>query len=265
MRVYFRYISSSIQEYMAYRVSFLMELINRIGLMLIQISMWTALLAFNSLDTSAGEITLGTMITYSFLTTSIGILLTNQITGQLNGTIRSGNIALDFIRPISITNKLLAQYFGTKIIQIVIQFLPTLFVYLAFFYDKSINFYNIPYFILSLIGAIILTLLISYIVGLVAIWWTDSWPLNMFMDSIMKLLSGMWIPLWLFPDWLEKISHYLPYSSIYYGPIQILLGKTNINGVYNILLTQLVWIVGLFVIQKILWICGTNKITIQGG
>jgi ABC-2 type transport system permease protein len=85
------------------------------------------------------------------------------------------------------------------------------------------------------------------------------------MDGIVRILSGRWIPLWLFPPFLAAVSAFFPYRFIYYEPITIFLGKATVMDSVRIIGLQLIWIAGLFAVATLVWNKGVRKLVIQGG
>lgn len=79
----------------------------------------------------------------------------------------------------------------------------------------------IPAFIISIILATIISFLFYFIIGILAFWLMVTWSVNMLLSAVHKLLSGSWIPLWLFPEKARKIVELLPFSQIYYSPVSI--------------------------------------------
>ena len=47
----------------------------------------------------------------------------------------------------------------------------------------------------------------------------------MITDSLFTLFSGLSIPLWFYPQWLEKFCGYLPFRLTVYEPVCIWLGR----------------------------------------
>ena len=111
----------------------------------------------------------------------------------------------------------------------------------------------------------IVQLLIAVIIGLLAVWLIVTWPLNMLLGAIYKLLSGAWVPVTMFPDLLYKINFFLPFRAIYAIPVTIMTSKMNTQNIWKDIRTQLIWIIFLFVITEIIWQIGKRKLIVQGG
>lgn len=79
------------------------------------------------------------------------------------------------------------------------------------------------------------------------------------------LVSGAMIPLTFFPEIVQKLFNFLPFSSIIYTPSMIYLNKLSYVEIAKSLGLQLIWVVILMVLSKIMWNKVIDKLTIQGG
>ena len=98
-----------------------------------------------------------------------------------------------------------------------------------------------------------------------AFWLIVTWPLNMLLAAIYKLLSGAWIPAAMFPEFLTVINLFLPFRAIYAIPVTILTSPMSFASICENLLVQLIWVAVLFIASEAVWIVGKNKLIVQGG
>ena len=128
------------------------------------------------------------------------------------------------------------------------------------------NLWNIFYFIIAVILALLISYLFSFFIGALACWFVVTWPLNMMVTAIHKLLSGAWIPIWLFPSLLSTITACFPFKYIYYVPAYLISDKTsNLQEIWGLLLGQCIWVVILFLTVLLTWKIGSRRIMIHGG
>ena len=79
----------------------------------------------------------------------------------------------------------------------------------------------------------------------------------------MTLFGASAIPLWFYPDWLAKVSLFLPFRYISYEPILIFLGESE--SPLTAIILQLAWLAVLFLIEKLVWRRAERKLIVQGG
>ena len=87
---------------------------------------------------------------------------------------------------------------------------------------------------------------------------------------MINLLSGQFLPTWMMPQWLEKIMNALPFIWIYQKPISVYLGTAAEgyivgNDYFQVLLMQLGWIIGLYILVLGIWRIAVKKLSVQGG
>ena len=105
----------------------------------------------------------------------------------------------------------------------------------------------------------------SLIIGLLAFWLIVTWPLNMLLAAIYKLLSGSWIPVAMFPNLLAKINMFLPFRAIYAIPVTIITTPMDRSSIGSNLAVQLIWLVILYLATLLIWKVGKKKLVVQGG
>ena len=119
--------------------------------------------------------------------------------------------------------------------------------------------------ILSIVLAYCIQFLYSLTIGLLSFWLIVTWPLNMLLGAIYKLLSGVWIPVTMFPDLLSKINQFLPFRAIYAIPVTIITQPMEFQFIMTAILTQMIWILLLYLLAEFMWIIGKRKLIVQGG
>ena len=82
---------------------------------------------------------------------------------------------------------------------------------------------------------------------------------------LLDLLSGLLIPIYLFPAWVQSIFTFLPFQSISYVPSMIFSGGFTTELVYLSIGKQLLWSVILIVPIMLLWKTAKKIVVVQGG
>ena len=93
----------------------------------------------------------------------------------------------------------------------------------------------------------------------------EIWPFNRLMNDTIRLLSGSFIPLVLFPNWLGKIANILPFRFMYSFPIQLLIGNETMDYVIENFMLLFAWLIVLYVLLFLTYKRAINKCTVQGG
>ena len=204
-------------------------------------------------------------IRYIIVATIISTFMECDVIGWINGQIQSGDVANQLIRPIDYKFMIFARHIGTSMARFVIYTIP-LMILICIFYDGELFCKKqLACGILSIILAYMIQFLYSLIIGLMAFWLIVTWPLNMLLAAIYKLLSGSWIPAAMFPGLLTKINMFLPFRAIYAIPVTIITTQMSSKSICENISVQLVWVAVLLLVSEAVWIVGKKKLVVQGG
>jgi ABC-2 type transport system permease protein len=113
--------------------------------------------------------------------------------------------------------------------------------------------------------ALAISFFFDFCVALLTFYTNYCWGLQTFQEAFISLFSGALIPIAFFPHWLKVITNLLPFQQMSYSPVSIYLGLVKGPQVYEILATQIVWLIIMFVIARLFFSFAIKKVTIQGG
>ncbi len=263
MRKYLDLSLIGIKEHTAYLNSVWANFLAKIVYLYMQFALWNALFSSNagkSIPLSRDD-----TIRYIIIATIISTFMECDVIDWINRQIASGDVANQLIRPADYRAMIFSRHLGTSAVRIVLYAIP-LSIVVAVFYEKPlICREHVLYGIISVLLAYMIQFLYSLIIGLMAFWLIVTWPLNMLLAAIYKLLSGSWIPVQMFPGLLSKINLFLPFRAIYAIPVTILTTPMDQAGILSALRAQFFWLVILFLISEFTWVVGKNRLIVQGG
>jgi ABC-type uncharacterized transport system permease subunit len=263
MRKYADLALIGIKEHTAYLNSVWANFLSKIVYLYMQFSLWNALFASNAgsnIPLSHHE-----TIRYIIVATLISTFMECDAIAWINEQIQSGDVANQLIRPIDYKLMIFAKHIGTSIARILIYTIPLGIVIFVFYRQELVCKEQLMYALLSIILAYVIQFLYSLIIGLMAFWLIVTWPLNMLLAAIYKLLSGSWIPTAMFPEVLTRINMFLPFRAIFAIPVTIITTPMPLRSIYENLCVQLIWLAVLFLLSEVTWIVGKNKLVVQGG
>ena len=263
MQKYLYYMIIGVKEQIFYKGAFVAKLFSKIVYLYLQLSIWNALFSTGSQIDSA--LSREETICYVTVATIISSFMECNTIEWVNNQIRTGNISIELIRPIRYRVMLFSRHLGSSILKLALFTLPLCVIVKVFVKEVYLCDAQIVLGLVSVVFAFFIQFLYSLLIGLLAFWLIVTWPINMFLDAIYKLLSGMWIPVTLFPTFLKKVSMFLPFSAIYSIPVNTLTSSMSQIALLSKLGVQVVWIVILIVLNEIIWIVGNRKLVVQGG
>lgn len=121
----------------------------------------------------------------------------------------------------------------------------------------------------AVIPALVLSALIQFIIaycfGLLTFWFLEIQGFVILSLAVETVLGGQMFPLDLMPDWIFRLSQFLPFYYQMYFPAAILTGRIDNDLVAQGLVIQVGWVVALFGLAHLLWTRGLRRHTAVGG
>lgn len=192
------------------------------------------------------------LITYSIATVFLSSVVSLYRIPEFSECFADGTFVKYSIRPFSYFSQLFYGEFGESLVNL-IAFFPLLLISIIHMAFYNINYTNIIEFFITFLLSIVLSILvINNFYSLTVITTKNNAP-RALLQGIASLVSGSLLPLYIFPEGIQKVFYLMPFAYIIGSPIQILLGKAEL---LNVLKNQLFWIVVLLFIN----ICITEKI-----
>jgi ABC-2 type transport system permease protein len=205
-------------------------------------------------------------LTYTFVTQ--GLLATVAIWGwfEIEERIRSGDVAIDLLRPISFLGYWLAHDYGRAAYQAVARGIPP-FVVAALAFDLRLpeNAVTWPVFVVSVTLAVAVSFAIRALVNLFAFWFLDARGLAGIVATAWMFLSGLVLPLAVFPAGLRTFARLTPFAATFDAPSQIFVEQVSGIELVGTLALQAGWALLLLGCAKRAMDLGTRKLVIQGG
>ncbi len=253
-------------ERMVYRLNFFMDVLSGILSSLIVVFLWIAIYKSAGRESNRG-IFVEEMVTYILGGGVINsFILTTAENPETSQSIQDGNLSFLLIKPLSPYGVWLARDLGSKAFLLSLGLVGYLFVFL-FFRDYLLSFASLAHFLLFLFSIILAALLQFFLfegLSLLSFWVENTYGIRFTMRVIMEVVGGAIIPLSFFPQILEKIFMLLPFPFLIYIPMKIYLGKIPLEQVGLELFKEGGWIVGLAMLNLILWKRGIRQYVAMG-
>jgi ABC-2 type transport system permease protein len=120
-------------------------------------------------------------------------------------------------------------------------------------------------FVLSLILSFLVFFHISFLLGTLTVVTLDIRSISWAYYSMVSFFSGQVVPLWLFPDFLRRLSELLPFQAIYYIPMSIYIKRISGSAALQGLGLQVFWTIVLVFFSRWAWSQVHKRLTVQGG
>ena len=258
--VYIEQIKNAFRSQLRYRLNWGMKLFGTIISVFLQICLWNSLLINRE-----SVIDMEYMLGYILASAMIQSLIMGDTINRVNGQIRSGQIAMNLIKPIRFRRYIFCGSLGSSLFNFVFQYLPVTVVMTVIYGAYEVWIGVDIWFLLSVFIGLYLYFSLSYCLALTSFWWGQTWILGRFLNDFINLFSGRMIPVLLFPGFMLSISSCLPFQYIYYTPISLLLNQLSLQEKVCNIGIQSGWCILFTVLGYYIEHRGMYKLQVQGG
>lgn len=261
MRAYLYVAKMRLLSSLAYRFDVFTSLGTGIIIAVASIFLWKA--AYSGTDSVSG-VDESQMIAYVMVSALLTAFFSISVAQTLPEKISQGDIVIDFYRPINLVIKYFAEDLGLAAGALITRVIPML-IFLMVCFGVSAPKTSFLLFMLSTALSFVIIWTISAIIAMLSFWFFQLGSLSDVKDGIVLLLSGQYIPLWLFPKEIQNVLSFLPFQHIYQTPLSIYIGRLKPEECLFALLIELVWAVFLILDLFLIWSKARRKVLIQGG
>jgi ABC-2 type transport system permease protein len=186
---------------------------------------------------------------------------------QISEEIRNGLINQFLLKPINYFLYRFTIYLAARLVSGLLVLLPLLVAlpflrdYLTFPDDAWRIAVGLPAMLLS--GLIQFS--IAYCFGLLTFWFLEIQGFVILSLAIETVLGGQMFPLDLMPDWVFRLSQWLPFYYQMYFPAAVFTGRIGPEMAMQGLAVQVCWVIALLLLNQFLWSRGLRRHTAVGG
>jgi ABC-2 type transport system permease protein len=214
--------------------------------------LWSSIYGYSGAARLAG-FSLPDLVAYYVLSMVLGLVVWSDVDAWMESDVRMGEAIGSLLLPGTYMGLQFWTEMGVRLLSFAISAAPILLLgTLAFGITLPLGLMIVPALV-SLMLAMLLYFLLSYIVGLGAFWLKRVQALRRVKRAVILFFSGGMIPLAFFPSWWLPISKVLPFEYIRAVPLAIYqhnLQTTGWTSVWTALLAQLAWVVALYLLAK---------------
>lgn len=234
--------------------------------LLILILFWETIYIENG-ATEIGDFSKKGMITYFILIELLKTVNCSNSGFYINNLVKSGQLNQELLKPISVNGVSYFKSMSSNLKEFFMQSLFTLCLlpFLIGLISINISVQLLFFLILFLLIASVSSHLFWSILGYSSFHFEEATAMLWSFMVIVNFLSGYYLPINFFPQWLEKCVLYSPIASWGYLPVKLYLGAIPMKNVLVLLLVNCLWIVLLFIVSKIVWKKSIYHYTSVGG
>lgn len=263
MRKYWRHAALAVQETISYRIPYAVNMMSTVVTYVVIFLIWVAVFSGRA---SVGGYAWAEMKSYLIISLFMSALVSGSSEFRISRQIRTGNIAVELMRPVDYQLASLAITLGNSISEGVLVSLACLAFALSagpgMLPPDAIAFAG---FIVAVLLGFATKFLLVYVFGLFCFWTTSLMGISWLRKGLTDFFSGALIPLSFFPLWLRNTADYLPFRNIVWVPASAFTGRLAGKALLAALAFDLLWVVALWFLGRFIWSRAMYKVTIQGG
>ncbi|WP_224703107.1 ABC transporter permease [Devosia aquimaris] len=264
-RAYAAFTVNAFQSRLAYRSAVWSAAFGDLVFIFARIAIWVSVYGAAT-STMTDGVTLPQAITYAIIAGPVLYWDFARLLHDVGTAIQTGDVAVYLLKPLHYPAFLLASHIGHFLFELLLVVLPVVVI-------AGLTYGMVPpaslFHALAFLGYWALSFMMLFalasLAGLAAFWLMTASALEWFLMSIMTLLSGGLVPLWLFPGWLAAIAGHLPFAWVSYYPAAVYLGRLDVSQTLLYFAIGLVWLAVLLGALAWLWTRARHRLIVQGG
>jgi ABC-2 type transport system permease protein len=206
------------------------------------------------------------MTTYVAVGWIIRSMYFNNIDSEMAEDILEGKITMVMIKPVSVQWSYISRALGESAFRLCLLTTPTaLLLGLIFPVLAPASAAHFAAFLAAVAGSVLLVAALNFAVGCCAVRLTSILGLLRAKFWAQDLLSGVLVPVTLFPAPLRLVSRWLPFEHIGFTPMAIYLGRISWRQTAEALALEAFWIVALLAFGAWFWRAMSRRIMVHGG
>jgi ABC-2 type transport system permease protein len=226
---------------------------------------------YRSAPASARPMTLPQLVTYVWLGQALLAMLPWNADTDVRAMVRSGAVAYELCRPVDLYALWFARAVAHRTAPTVLRAIPMTLVVTIVLPLVGLEEWRLAApaapvsFAIAIIAALLLACTISTLINVSLLWTIAGEGVVMMAATVVAFLSGMLVPLPLFPDWLAEILGWLPFAGVVDLPYRIYNGGIPADQLPLVLAKQLAWTVVLVMFGRYLMARAMKRVVVQGG
>lgn len=178
--------------------------------------------------------------------------------------IQKGELSGMLLRPLHPIHYDLAYFAGNRTMSVIF-WLPIAAVLVLLFRPTfTTTPLDVLIFFFAMWGAYLIRSMLLWLLGMITFWTTRVGAIYELYFALELLLSGRLMPLVLMPTWVQRLAAFLPFQWTFGFPIEALIGQLSPRDLLLGVAAQAAWIVGSFLLVRVVWHYGVRHFSSVG-
>jgi ABC-2 type transport system permease protein len=230
--------------------------------------------AFYGSTTARQPMTFAEIVSYVWLGQALLAMLPWNADAEIRAMVRGGGVAYELCRPVDLYALWYARAVALRTAPTVLRAFPMSVFAVAVLPLIGLGEWALSSppsidaaiaFAATLVCTLLLGCALTTLINISLLWTVSGDGAAVLLTSMATFLSGMIVPLPLFPDWAQPVVRALPFAGLADLPFRVFTGHIPAAAVVPVLAHQLFWTVALVLIGRWLLSRGVRRLVVQGG
>lgn len=265
VRVYWRLLVAGFRRQSAYLLAAFGGLVANTTFGLLKVAILFATVRAAGGDLEGYDVAL--MSTYIWV--SQGLLGSVNLFGRVDiaDRIKDGDVAVDFLRPLDVQAAAITTEVGKSLFNLIPRGLPSVLIG-GLVVGMALPDEPAAYVLgaVSMLLGIVLSAATVYAwVAAPGFWIVETRGLQLLYMVVSGFLAGLFVPIWIFPQWLQVVAQATPFPSMLMYPVDVVSGRADFGQSVVLIGIQLAWLAGVVAAGQVLTRAGRRHLEVQGG
>jgi len=253
---------TSARQQWAYRAEIVARAIQMVLFMGVFMALWSTAFAVSGQGELAGY-TLVEMVWYLAMTETI-TLSSSRVFLEISEAVKAGDVAYTLARPVSYPFFQVANSLGNSAPRFLLNLLAATVVVGLGMRQTAGSPAGLAAFLATAALALLLDALIAVLIGLLAFWLEEVSPAFWIYQKLLFTIGGLFLPLEMFPEWLQRVASWLPFQFISYVPARAFV-HFELKAVLQAVAGQAFYIAALSALVVLVWRQARRRLVVHGG
>jgi ABC-2 type transport system permease protein len=192
---------------------------------------------------------------------------------DVRAMVRTGSVAYELLRPVDLYGLWYCRNLGWRTGPMLLRIVPMvalaaalpLLGLRAWGLGPPPSLAAAVMWLLTMAGALAVSCAVTTLMSISLLWTISGEGIAILVSSLVTLLSGMVIPLPLFPEWAQPALRVLPFAALMDLPARVYTGDVAASAAWWVLLHQALWTAALALAGRALLARAARRLVVQGG
>lgn len=263
VKLFIHIVRLSFQQQLTYRMAIFSGLATNFFFALLRAAVLTALYGWRE---EVNGLSLEGAITYVAVSQGLIAFLFLFGSWDVMNTVYNGSIGADLLRPLPFFLLWMARDLGRSLVNLALRGFLLIAVF-ALFYPVQYPTRLEQWLALPLTMGLgwLVSYAFRFLINLASFWTPDARGIGRIAFLVMNLLSGFFMPLWLYPEWFADFCRLTPFPALFNSTIEVYLGLLSGPALGAVLLNQVFWALALSLLAQLALMAGVRRLVVQGG